>query len=166
MIGIHGAIAGGGSTVYTTRFLCYSYGNANYIEVLMKKIQFHIIALPGRSCTWFCTHTMPVFSKRFYMTLAGKRHWIRHEVCRNFFPRAGGKSFEFDLAAWGGIFFETLITKCAINVIFCVPLWMALWHERKPWHGHRQTISTQGFSQYLWSSQATSQFTIFFEIFS
>lgn len=34
------------TTVYTTRFLCYSYGNANYIEVLMKKIQSYIIALP------------------------------------------------------------------------------------------------------------------------
>ena len=42
---MHGAIAGGGSTVYTTRFLCYSYGNANYIEALMKKIQSHIILL-------------------------------------------------------------------------------------------------------------------------
>ena len=51
MIDMHGAITGGGSAVYTTRFLCYSYGNANYIEALMKKIQFHIIALPGRSCT-------------------------------------------------------------------------------------------------------------------
>ena len=44
------------AAVYTTRFLCYSYGNVNYNEVAMKKIRFHIVAvlvcaLACASCT-------------------------------------------------------------------------------------------------------------------